>query len=72
MGKEQVAFRFWWPQSTGGSLALSVLLIFAVLTIFLDPYFFWVNVVFWYFAGLIVRVVFVRMTSARSSHKPTD
>lgn len=38
-----------------------ILAVLATLTILRNPYFFWVNVVFWYFAAVGIRLVYLKL-----------
>lgn len=60
-------FRWWWPQTQGGSIAFVVLVILSFLTIFRNPGFFWVNVVFWYFVAVLVRLLYIKLIGCSNS-----
>ena len=52
-------FRWWWPTTHNGRFVLTVLLVAAGLTVFIDYMFFWINVLGWYLIALVVRAVWV-------------
>ena len=56
------SFSWFWPSSTGGVAAFTVVLALSALTVFLDPLFFWVNVFFWYAVALAVRAVYLKLS----------
>lgn len=60
-------FRWWWPQTQGGHIAFVVLAILSFLTIFRNPGFFWVNIVFWYFVAVLVRLLYIKLAGCSNS-----
>ena len=71
MDRKGNAFRWWWPQSTGGTIAFTVLLTLAACTIVRGPLF-WVNVIFWYFVAVGARLLYSNVKLMSSNAAPTD
>jgi len=46
-----------WPHTGLGRAIIVILLLASTLTFFIDPLFFWVNVLFWYLVLIVVRAV---------------
>lgn len=68
-------FRWWWPQTLGGGIAFAVLVVLSFLTIFRNPGFFWVNIIFWYFVAVLVRLMYIKLVNRSDSspgEKPPD
>jgi len=59
---ESRRFTWWWPSSNAGNAVFWVMLVLAGLTIFIAPFFFMINVVFWYLIAVGVRFVFLHAT----------
>ena len=67
---EPKAFRWWWPQSTVGGVAITLVLALAALTVVLDPMMFWINVVVWYFVAIGFRAAYICWVQPRLGQRP--
>lgn len=62
-------FTWWWPSSNWGNAVFWVIIALSATTIFVDPFFFFVNVAFWYLVAVGVRFVYIKANGLEPSRQ---